>query len=226
MALLIFRGLRAEEILVIVLRQEFHRHRMALAGLHRGVHERHRIVLAHDAVGVEGVAGLMRQHVHVAGGAVEIGEDERHLVLRQIGAVAAGGLAGLGEHVEQFHVEHGVDELRRFGAQLMIHPLSGGEDLLRRALGLRVSVGEEELVVVQADAVHADAFLLCLLALGNDGDHVPCDLLTEGRDILRRVAVAAEAVVAELDVVLVAETAAALSVALFDLGTNFLICIV
>ena len=53
---------------------------------------------------------FMRDHLNVMLGAVEVGKNERYLIIPQAGAVAARRLAGGGKHVQQLIVQHGVKE--------------------------------------------------------------------------------------------------------------------
>ena len=218
---LVLSGLVAEEVLMIVLRQKLHRHRVALARLNGGRLQLHREVLPERAVVGESVARLVRQNVHVARGAVEVREDERHLVRRDAGAVAAGRLAGLGQNVKELAVKHGVYELGRFRAQLVVHPLAGRQDFIGRALGLGVAVGKEHQIVVVVHLLHAKALLLVALDGGHDGHHVVRDLLAEGLDLRLAIAVAAQTVVAQLDVVLMAQRTRLRVAALDELGVQF-----
>ena len=212
---LVFCRLRAEEIFMIILRQKFHAHGVAFAGLDGRFAQVRVDIAVHCAVKCEGVTGLVGQHIDVSGCAVKVREDKRSLVFFKHRTVAAGGLALAGQHVEQLVVVEEVDEFLRLRAELLIHSAACGEDLLRRALWGRVAVREAELVVVNVQAVDADALALGLLDLRNDGDKIVCDLVAEGRQLLLSIAVAAEAVIAELNEVRIAKHAA-LRIAVVD----------
>ena len=148
----------------------------------------------------------MRHDLHVAAGAVEVGEDEGDVVLRKAGAVAAAGLALAGEDIEQLVVVHHVDELGGLAAQLVIELPAGGEDVVRPAAGLRVAAAEGEGVVRIAHRIGlAEALGLAAEDLVGEGDYVLDDGGAEALHVLLAVAVAAHAVVAERDVVLVPE---------------------
>lgn len=100
-------------------REELHRHRVDLAGLHAGPY-----IGVRDAVAVhiggKGMAGLMGHNLHIVLGAVEVGKDEGHLIIAQTGAVAAARLAGGGQHIHQLIVQHFVEELAGLGGKLLI----------------------------------------------------------------------------------------------------------
>ena len=181
---------------------------MALAGLDGGALEGVQAVHPGGPVGGEGVARLVGEHVHVPAGAHEVGEDEGGLVVGQLRAVAAGGLALPAEHVQQLAVVEEVNELLRLGAELVVHLLAGGQDVVGGALGLGVAVGEQEKVVVDLQAVHADALGLVILHPGHHRHQVRSDLAAEGGALLGAPAVAAQAVVAQGDIVLIAHGAA------------------
>ena len=210
----VFRSVLAEEILVVILGQEFHAHGVTLAGLDGRLMEIRIDVGMHGTVKCKGVAGLVGQNIHVIRGAVEVGENKRHLVGRERGAVATGCLAVTGENVEHLAVEHGLDEFPGLRAEILIHGLARSKDLLRRSLRLGVAVGEAELIVVDAQSIHADTLALGFLDLGDDGHQIRGDLVAELLQFLCAVAVAAQTVIAQLDVVVVAQHSA-LGVAVF-----------
>ena len=128
------------------------------------------------------------------------------MVAAEGGAVAAAGLALAGEDVQQLVVVHEVDELRRLGAELVVEAAPGGEDVVRRALGLRVAAAELQGVVRVVHGVGlAQALGLAAVDGVGQGDDVLHDGLSEALDVLLRVAVALHTVVAQGDVALVAE---------------------
>ena len=151
------------------------------------------------------MARFMRQYVHVVGRAVEVGENERRFVIRQVGAVAARGLALLGEHVEQASVEHFVNKFRRLGAEGMVHFAARGQYFLRRAVGRGVSVRKAERVVVEFRVRHAGAGILQLLQFRHHGHEIFFDLRTVGGHVLQRVADAPHADGAQGDEILITQ---------------------
>ena len=84
----------------------------------------------------------MSYDLHVAAGAVEVGEDIRRLVGRQRGAVPAARLARAGQDVHHAVFKHVVYELGGLAAQLVVEAPPGLQDVLRRANGAGVAVGE------------------------------------------------------------------------------------
>ena len=201
---LVLPGQGAEELLMPGGGEELHGHGVDLAGLDGGAHHAAQVALAHGPEAGEGVARLVGQHVHVAAGAVEVGEDEGGLVGGELRAVAAGGLALLAQDVQQLVVPEEVGKLRRLRAQLPVHLPAGGQDLVGGALGVRVAVGEQQHIVPVFQLIHTQPPLLVLLHPGHDGHHVPGDLVPEGRHLGGAVAVAAQAVIAQLEIVVVA----------------------
>ena len=153
----------------------------------------------------EGVARLVGEHVHIPGGAVEVGEDEGVAVVRQAGAVAAGGFALFGQHVEQLVFEHEVDKGSGLGGELLVHLLAGGQNLLWGALGHGGAVFEFQGVVVELKIGDAQAPGLPVLQLFGEGHQVPYHRVPEGGDVLRGVAVPALAQEAQLHEVLEAQ---------------------
>ena len=88
---------------------------MDLTALHAGAGQLAGQVVLHGHIGLEGVARLVGEHVHIAGGAVEVGEHKGAVAGNGF-AVAALGLARAGQHVEGLPLEHIVDEAGRLGA--------------------------------------------------------------------------------------------------------------
>ena len=146
----------------------------------------------------------MGEHVHVRGGAVEVGEDEGHLILRQEGAVAAVGLAGLGLQIEELHVHHVAEEAAGFRAQLPIHLQGALHQLVLVALGHGVAGGEHVGLVVEVELVHADALGLGLADAVAKGHQIAQDLLAEAGHLFWSVIAAALAHVGDGDEVFIA----------------------
>ena len=113
---LIARRLVPKEQVVEICREELHAHGMDFAALHAGLAQDGGDVFALGHIIGKGMAGLVRQHIHIARRAVEIGKDERQLVIRQAGAVAAGRLARFCQHVEQLVFKHLVNKGAGLGA--------------------------------------------------------------------------------------------------------------
>ena len=86
----------AEEQIHIRIGQKFHGHGVNLVDLAGGPDQIHGGHAFCRGKRFKSMARLMREHIDIGGGAVEIGEDERRAVCRQIGAVAAHMLAGAG----------------------------------------------------------------------------------------------------------------------------------
>ncbi len=185
--------------------EQLHRHGVRL----RGVHGRGAQLLQRDAaereVACERVARLVGQDLHVAGRAVEVGEDERRAVVRKVRAVSAAGLALFAVEVEQLVLKHKVEELARDGVHLAVHPPGLRDQLPAAALRRGVAVREQAGVVVQLQLRKAEPLCLPRLDSGDERDEIARDLPAELCDILRAVAVAPQPVVAERDEVFVPE---------------------
>ena len=153
---------RAEEILRPGPGKELHGHGVDLAGLKRGPLALARDNEAAGEVG-EGVAGLMGDHVHIPGRAVEIGQDEGLMVRREAGAVSASPLVLPRLHVKRLCLQHKVNELPGFLTHVMVHRLGRSEDGLLPPWGTG-PLRKDEVVVVQAEGVHPNrSRLLCAI---------------------------------------------------------------
>ena len=140
----------------------------------------------------------MGEHIDIARSAVEIREDERRLVFEYLRAVAARSLALCAQDIHEGVVIHKVYELPRLGAHLLIHFLSSGEDILGRAVGLRVALFKRERVVVYFHVVYADALFLHLLEAADDRHYIAHDARAESRNIFCVIAVARLAAICKL----------------------------
>ena len=124
---------------------------------------------AHGHIAREGVAQLVREHLHIKDRVVKAGEHEGRLQTRQARHVACGGLAGLVLQIHQLVVDHEVDEFAGLRADLVIHLLRGldHEGVVARRLG--VAVREDHLFVVAHDVVDAEAPGLRVIELWHSG---------------------------------------------------------
>ena len=139
---------------------------------------------AHGQVALESMAGLVGQHVHVRGGAVEVGEDEGRLVGSEPGHVSAQLLSGPGFQVKELVFLHEIEELAGFGAHFPVHLLGLVHQFLRGTDGQRVAFRELQLLVVEADTVNAQVFLLAFPDGGHGRGHNLPDLLPEVGGVL------------------------------------------
>ena len=178
---------------------------MHLTGLHGGPHIVHGDAVAVHPAG-EGVTRLVGDHLHVALGAVEVGEDEGHLVVGDAGAVAAARLALGGEDVQKLLCPHGAEEFRGLRGQLIVELIALLENILGGARGAGVTRAEHEGVVGKAHGVGlAQTLGLCAVDGIRHGDEV---LHHGGAELLHvglGVAVTPHAVVAQGGVALVAQ---------------------
>ena len=207
-AVQVFFRVRAEKALRPGPGHKLHGHGVDLAGLHAGPD-----VAARDPVPVhpagEGVARLVGDHLHVPLGAVEVGENEGHLVVHDPGAVAAPGLALGSQHVHQIVVQHGLEKLAGLRGQLVVELFALGDDIVRRALGPGVAGTEFQGVVGVAQGIgHPDALGLRPENPVGQGHQILAHGGPEALHVLLGVAVALHAVVAQGGVALIAQLAA------------------
>ena len=185
--------------------EELHRHRVALAGFHRGPGVLHRHAVAVHPGG-KGVARLVGDDLDVALGAIEVGKDEGHVVIGEGGAVAAARLAGGGQHVEQLAVHHGAEEGAGLGGEFVVEFLPHGQNVIGAAHRARVAGAEHQRLVGIAQRV-GNAQPLGLGAADAVGQRhqVLDDGGAELFNVRLGVAVALHAVVAQRGVALVPE---------------------
>ena len=150
------------------------------------------------------MSGLVGHDVHVAGGAVEVRKDERLLVLRELRAVAAAPLVLAGIDVEGVVINHHVDEFAGLLAHGVVHLACSSEYLGLAASGNGVAAGDYDVVIVELVVVDAEALGVLGAQAGDDGDDVIQHVIAESLDLVLIVVDAPHAVVAQLDVVLVA----------------------
>ena len=198
--------------------EELHRHRVDLGALHAGALEvGGDLGVALGDIALEGVAALVGQHVYVSRGVVPVGEDEGRLVRGQTGHIAAGHLAGTALDVEQLVVLHEVDELRRLGAEFVVHGAGSGHPGIVALDGLGVAVPEGEGQVGEGGVLDAGALVLegdDFLQLRHD---VMGHLLAEALDVLGAVADAVHPHIGKLAVVVIAHDLSLLVQVLDDL---------
>ena len=222
MAVAELAGVASKEALGPRPSEEFHGHGVYLAAL-KARPDR----LGRDAAAVEvrgkGMARLMRHDLNVVLRAVEVGEDKGNMIVAEARAVAAGPLAGGGEHIEKLIIQHGVEEFAGFRRKRLVEPLALRENVVRGAAGLRVAAAEGEGVVGKGHGIGlAEAFGLRLIDGGRDGYDVFDDGGAELLHVLLRVAVAAHAVIAELGIAVVAQLAAHRVAQLHELVIDFI----
>ena len=86
----------------------------------------------------------------------------------------------------------------------MVHRLGRSEDGLLPSLGNGVTLGKDEVVVVQAEGVHPQPLPDFCAQFGDQGDDIPADILPELLDLLWAVAQAAHSVIPQLHEILIA----------------------
>ena len=137
-------------------------------------------------------------------GAVEVGKNERYLIIPQAGAVAARRLAGGGKHVQQLIVQHGVKEDAGFGRKFLIEFFTLGQNGIGIAAGGGVAGTEHQGIIGKA---HGVLFAQALGLLTVDAVRQRHQILDHGGTelfyIRFGIAVAAHAVVAQGGVTLV-----------------------
>ena len=121
--------------------EEFHGHGVGFCRFHGnvvvlmdGIHSRD--------IALEGVSALMGNHIAVRGRAVKVCKNKRHMILRQHGHIPTGLLILPAENIKKPLFLHGVHEHSSLLRQLVVHLLSGSQNLLRCTCRCRVSVLE------------------------------------------------------------------------------------
>ena len=188
MQLSVAAGPAAEEQLHPGLRKKFHRHRVRLGRLHRDIRVLADRIVRHQ-ITLEGMPALMGDHIHVAAGAVEIGEDERRPVIRQIGHIAACLLGFPAEHIEQLVLAHKVHERSGLRRERAVHLPSGSQNLLRRADRSRIALLKIDAFVDVAQPVQTESSPAGLMNPLREGHKILLHLLPEGGHLVAAVAV-------------------------------------
>ena len=150
---LVADGILAKEALHIGPGKELHAHGVGLGGLHAAHAQLHHEAIFCRLVVGKGVAGLVGHHVHIPGGAVEIGQDEGLMIGREAGAVPAAPLVLPGLHVEGLGLQHEVDELPCLLAHAVVHGFGRGENRLFSALGGGIALGEDQVIVIEHEGI-------------------------------------------------------------------------
>ena len=153
---------------------------------------------------MEGMAHLMRDHIHIGAGAVPVAEHKR-AVAADLFHIAAHGLAGLGEHIEALILEHPVNEFAGFGAKLVIHLLAALQQFIAGAVGLGVAVSKENRQVIEFGIRHAGAGKTALLQFVHHGHNILLHLRAVVYDFGRPITNAPHAQVAQFAVIVVAQ---------------------
>ena len=201
----ILLGVLAEELLGKSLRKVFHRHRVHLAGLKArrdGLH-RHAVAIQ---IALERVTGLVGHDLDIVLGVIEVRENERRVVIRNFRTVAAALLALGGEQVHEFIVNHVIEELGGLRGTPLVKMLCRRDNVVRRALRLRIARAELHRIVGVAHRVGlAEALCLSLVDLDRHRHHVLLYGLAELLDIGLVIAVSLHAAVADRQEIVVAE---------------------
>ena len=175
---------------------------MGLRGLHAAAAQVQCEAVVRDQVGVQGVAGLMGDHIHIPGRPVEVCQDKGLAVLLEFRAVTAAPLVFAAVHVKGLVFQHHVDEGSGFRSHGVIHLPGRGKDL-PFAEGLRISARQENSVVVEHVVLHSEPFCIFRAQAGHHRNHIPQDVFPEDADLLLVVAEPAHPVIPQLDEVAV-----------------------
>ena len=108
------------------------------------------------------MAGFVSQNIDVSARAVEIAEDERCLVGRKAGHIAAHPFAGAGLEVEQPVIDHEIKEFTGLRAHLTVHILCLSDKFLHCADRIGIPLRVQKRFVIVAELVHAQTLLLFL----------------------------------------------------------------
>ena len=145
------------------------------------------LLAAACAIGFESVAGLMRQHVNICGGAIEVGEDERRIIFRDESAVSADRLVGLRFQFEQLVLDHEIKELACFTGKLPVHFLCTANHEIPVACRSGVPIGKRIAFIIIMELIHADARGLAAAQRNAGGHDMLHHLRAETGHILRIV---------------------------------------
>ena len=156
-----------------------------------------------DNISLERVSALVGNNIGVAAGSVEVCEDKRRLVIRDIGHVTAGRLCFAPDNIEKLVIAHEIHELCGLGRKLVIHLSSGFQNLLRSADGCGISLSEVHTLVIVHQVIQPEALSSSLVELFRERNKILLHLLPELRDIASVIAVAHHSRVAERQIVLV-----------------------
>ena len=197
--------------------QELHAHGVDLGALHTGALDIFGDVLgaAGSQVAFQRMPCFMGQHIHIPRRAVPVGKDEGGLVIGQHFLITAAHFAGAAENVEHLVILHEVDELCRFGAELMVHLAGTGHQLVVAAVRHGVAVRKADGAVPEHGVLNAGALVAQSQSLLDHGHHLLHHFLAERGNLRRAVTDAVHADIAQLAVIVVAQDACLL-VAILD----------
>ena len=149
---------------------------------------------------------FVRYHVDVARRAVEVGENERLLVVLERSRITAAPLPVASGGIKRFGSEHLVVEFARKLAHLVVHFLCREKYTLGVGIRLRVAaIGRS--VVVESEVGDAEVSRDLRLEFRHDGHDVGENVLAERLDHFLVIVYSAHAVVAHFDEALVAHVA-------------------
>ena len=167
------------------------------------------------------MSSLVGHNLDVVLGAVKVCKDKRRLIVAKSRTVAAALLALCGEQIHELIFNHVVEELRGLRGTPFVELLCHRDNVIRRALRLRISGAELHRIVGVAHRVSlAEALCLSLVDLDRHRHHILLYRRAELLDIVLVVGVSLHAVVAERQEVLVAELFAHLISELYKLIVN------
>ena len=149
-------------------------------------------------VKVEAMPALVAHDVGVLAGAVEVGENERRAVRFKLGAIASRLFSVPHGHVIKPSVQHEVNVLSRFGRDVSEHPPGHVQAERLIPQGRRIPLRKKDPAVIGIKPVQAQT-LPSPLVQGCRHRHQIClHLLPEAPDVLRGIADAVHAQIAQL----------------------------
>ena len=183
-------------------REKFHGHGMAFRRLHGDVRMLPNGILS-GKIALEGMAAFMGDYIHVPAGSVEVGEDERRVIQRKIGHISAHSLVLAAKHIKQTVLHHEVKKFLCLRGQLLIHPLSGRQDLLRRSRRIGISLLKINALVNIRKLLQSQTFLSSFMQLFHKRHEILLHLAAEGLYLRLIIAVSVHAVIAQLHIIFV-----------------------
>ena len=191
-----------EELFHVRPGKEFHAHGVGFGRLHAAAAQLQGKAIVSNEIGVEGVARLVGDDIHISGSAVEVGENEGLLKFRKFRAVAAAPFIFAAVHIKGVVFQHHVDKLRSFVAHGVIHLPCGSKDFsFSERSG--VAARNHNAVIIEHIVFDSETLRILHAQAGHHRYHVTQDVFTEDTNLFLIITEPAHTVIAELDKVAV-----------------------
>ena len=175
---------------------------MGFGRLHAAAAQLQGKAIVSNEIGVEGVARLVGDDIHISGSAVEVGENEGLLKFRKFRAVAAAPFIFAAVHIKGIVFQHHVDKLRSFVAHGVVHLPCGSKDFsFSERSG--VAARNHNAVIIEHIVFDSETLRILHAQAGHHRYHVTQDVFTEDTNLFLIITEPAHTVIAELDKVAV-----------------------